>query len=54
MVVVSVDGPDQAETLNRALTPLARGGGIDAARMPQYADAEDMPERPRAALDPGR
>ena len=53
VVMVSMDGPDQAEMLNRALAPLARDRKIDIARVPQYANAEDMPERLRAALDPG-
>jgi len=53
VVMVSMDGPDQAEMLNRALAPLARDGKIGIARVPQYANAEDMPERLRAALDPG-
>ncbi|WP_112188289.1 redoxin domain-containing protein [Ralstonia sp. GX3-BWBA] len=53
VVMVSMDGPDQAEMLNRALAPLARDGKIGITRVPQYANAEDMPERLRAALDPG-
>ena len=53
VVMVSMDGLDQAEMLNRALAPLARDGKIGIARVPQYANAEDMPERLRAALDPG-
>jgi hypothetical protein len=53
VVMVSMDGPDQAEMLNRALAPLARDSKIGLARVPQYANAEDMPERLRAALDPG-
>lgn len=53
VVMVAMDGPDQAEMLNRALAPLARDGKVGLARVPQYANAEDMPERLRAALDPG-
>jgi len=53
VVMVAMDGPEQAEMLNRALAPLARDGKIGVARMPQYANAEAMPERLRAALDPG-
>ncbi|MFS2104166.1 TlpA family protein disulfide reductase [Ralstonia sp. Ralssp135] len=53
VVMVSMDGPDQAEMLNRALAPLARDRKIGIAHVPQYANAEDMPERLRAALDPG-
>ncbi|WP_296224305.1 TlpA family protein disulfide reductase [Ralstonia sp. UBA689] len=53
VVMVSMDGPEQAEMLNRALAPLARDGKIGLARMPQYANAEAIPERLRAALDPG-
>ena len=53
VVMVSMDGPDQAEMLNRALAPLAHDGRIGLARVPQYTNAEDMPERLRAALDPG-
>ncbi len=53
VVMVSMDSPDQAEMLNRALAPLARDSKIGLARVPQYANAEDMPERLRAALDPG-
>ncbi|MCO5399511.1 redoxin domain-containing protein [Ralstonia soli] len=53
VVMVAMDGPDQAEMLNRALAPLARDNKIGLARVPQYANAEDMPERLRAALDPG-
>lgn len=52
VVMVAMDGPEQAEMLNRALAPLARDGKIGVARMPQYANAEAMPERLRAALDP--
>ncbi|MCT7298141.1 redoxin domain-containing protein [Ralstonia sp. CHL-2022] len=53
VVMVSMDGPDQAEMLNRALAPLVRDRKVGIARVPQYANAEDMPERLRAALDPG-
>lgn len=53
VVMVAMDGPDQAEMLNRALAPLARDSKVGLARVPQYANAEDMPERLRAALDPG-
>ena len=53
VVMVSMDGPDQADMLTRALAPLARDSKIGLARVPQYANAEDMPERLRAALDPG-
>ena len=53
VVMVSMDGPEQAEMLNRALAPLARDSKVGLARVPQYANAEDMPERLRAALDPG-
>ncbi|WP_439893853.1 hypothetical protein ACS7SF_19830 (plasmid) [Ralstonia sp. 25C] len=53
VVMVSMDSPDQADMLNRALAPLARDSKIGLARVPQYANAEDMPERLRAALDPG-
>jgi len=53
VVMVAIDGPEQADLLNRALAPLARNGKIGLARMPQYANAEAMPERLRAAFDPG-
>lgn len=53
VVMVAMDGPEQAEMLNRALAPMARDGKIGLARMPLYANAEAMPERLRAALDPG-
>lgn len=53
VVMVAMDGPEQAEMLNRALAPLARDSKIGLTRMPQYANAEAMPERLRAALDPG-
>nr|WP_311527129.1 redoxin domain-containing protein [uncultured Ralstonia sp.] len=53
VVMVSMDGPEQAEMLNRALAPLALDSKIGLARVPQFASAEDMPERLRAALDPG-
>lgn len=50
--MVPMDGSDQTEMLNRVLAPLVRDEKIDVARMPWYANAEDMPERLRAALDP--
>ncbi len=53
VVMVAMDGPEQAALLNRALAPLVRDAGIGLARVPQYANAEAMPERLRAALDPG-
>ena len=53
VVMVSMDSPEQVEMLNRALAPLARDSKIGLARVPQYANAEDIPERLRAALDPG-
>ncbi|OYQ09873.1 hypothetical protein B7R77_23970 [Ralstonia solanacearum K60] len=53
VVMVAMDGPEQAAMLNRALAPLVRDGGLGLARVPQYANAEAMPERLRAALDPG-
>lgn len=53
VVMVAMDGPEQADMMNRALAPLARDSKIGLARMPQYANAEAMPERMRAALDPG-
>ncbi|PLT17360.1 MULTISPECIES: hypothetical protein [Ralstonia] len=53
VVMVAMDGPEQAEMLNRALAPLARDSKIGLAHVPQYANAEDIPERLRAALDPG-
>ena len=51
--MVAMDGLEQAEMLNRALAPLARDSKIGLAHVPQYANAEDIPERLRAALDPG-
>ena len=51
--MVAMDGPEQADMMNRALAPLARDSKVGLARMPQYANAETMPERMRAALDPG-
>jgi len=53
VVMVAMDGPEQADMMNRALAPLARDSKVGLARMPQYANAEAMPERMRAALDPG-
>lgn len=53
VVMVAMDGPEQAEMLNHVLAPLARDGRISLARMPQYANAEAITERLRAALDPG-
>lgn len=53
VVMVAMDGPEQADMLNRALAPLARDKRVGLARVPQYANAEAMPERMRAALDPG-
>ncbi len=53
VVMVAMDGPEQAGMLNRALVPLARDSKVGLARMPQYANAEVMQERLRAALDPG-
>ena len=51
--MVAMDGPEQANMMNRELAPLARDSKVGLARMPQYANAEAMPERMRAALDPG-
>ncbi|KMW44251.1 redoxin domain-containing protein [Ralstonia insidiosa] len=53
VVMVAMDGPEQADMMNRALAPLARDSKVGLAHMPQYANAEAMPERMRAALDPG-
>ncbi|AXV89056.1 hypothetical protein CJO78_22555 (plasmid) [Ralstonia solanacearum] len=53
VVMVAMDGPEQAAMLNRALAPLVRDARIGLAHVPQYANAEAMPERLRAALDPG-
>lgn len=53
LMMVAMDGPEQADMLNRALAPLGRDGQVDITRVPQYANAEAMPERMRAALDPG-
>lgn len=53
VVMVAMDGPEQAAMLNRALAPPVRDARIGLAHAPQYANAEAMPERLRAALDPG-
>lgn len=53
--MVAMDGPEQAAMLNRALVPLVplvRDARIGLAQVPQYANAEAMPERLRAAFDP--
>ncbi|WP_237331712.1 hypothetical protein [Ralstonia syzygii] len=52
VVMVAMDGPEQAAMLNRALAPLVRDARIGLAHVPQYVNAEAMPERLRAALDP--
>ncbi|MHA6894963.1 hypothetical protein ACQUJT_12850 [Ralstonia pseudosolanacearum] len=52
VVMVAMDGPEQAAMLNRALAPLVRDARIGLAQVPQYANAEAMPERLRAAFDP--
>ncbi|AGH87272.1 MULTISPECIES: hypothetical protein [Ralstonia solanacearum species complex] len=52
VVMVAMDGPEQAAMLNRALAPLVRDARIGLAHVPQYANAEAMPERLRAAFDP--
>ncbi|XHO08107.1 hypothetical protein ACEQUB_p01356 (plasmid) [Ralstonia syzygii] len=51
--MVAVDGSELAAMLNRALAPPVRDARIGLAHVPQYANAEAMPERLRAALDPG-
>ncbi len=56
VVMVAMDGPEQAAMLNRvnrALASLMHDARIGLAHVPQYANAEAMPERLRAALDPG-
>jgi hypothetical protein len=53
VIMISMDSPDQADTLARALAPLARDPKVGLAHVAQYVNAEVMPERLRAALDPG-